>query len=354
MDHAGRVEKLRAGLEDTGVDAFLITNLTNVRYLTGFSGSNGQVLVTAADAWFFSDPRYQARAADLVSGADIVIYPAKLTDVLIERLNGVTRLGIEAATMTVASRDDLAGKLEPELVPVRDAVEDLRKNKEPDEVAAVRDAVRIADEAFVWVMDRLATGATEREVALDLEVRMRLSGAEAVSFDSIVGSGPLSAHIHHSPSYRTFDKGDLVLLDFGARFEGYCSDLTRTVVLGPATDEQRERYDLVVAAQRAAIDAARPGTTGADVDAAARKVITDGGYGELFPHSVGHGVGLDIHETPSLKLSESPLEAGEIVTIEPGIYVPDHGGIRIEDCILVTDAGAEVLGSAPKDTLLEL
>lgn len=354
MDHAGRIARLRAGLSDSGIDAFLITNLTNVRYLTGFSGTNGQVLVTNDGQVFFSDPRYEARAKDLVQGAEIVIYPGKFTDVLAGHLDGIDRLGIEASTMSIASRDEYAEKLELELVPVKDAVEELRRVKEPDEVAAVRTAAAMAEEAFSWVLDRLVPGALERDIALDLEVYMRRGGADAVSFDPIVGSGPLSAHIHHTPSDRAFEKGDLILLDFGARFQGYCSDLTRTVVIGPATDEQRDRYDVVLAAQRAGIGAVRAGTPGMEIDAAARKVIADAGYGELFPHSLGHGVGLDIHETPSLKTSEVLLAAGEIVTVEPGIYVPGEGGIRIEDCVVATPDGAEVLGSARKDVLLEL
>ena len=354
MDHAGRIAKLRAALSDKGVDAILITNLTNVRYLTGFSGTNGQVLVTGDGQTFFTDPRYEARATTLVHGTDIVIYPGKLTETLADHIVGIGRLGIEASTVSLATRDDLAEKLEPELVPVRDAVEELRRVKEPDEIAALRAAVTLADEAYTWVLDRLVPGALERDIALDLEVYMRRAGADEVSFEPIVGSGPLSAHIHHTPSGRAFDKGDLILLDFGARYQGYCSDLTRTVVLGPASEDQRERYDVVLAAQQAGIAAVREGVTGMEVDEAARAVITDAGYGGLFPHSLGHGVGLDIHETPSLKTSDVPLAAGEIVTVEPGIYVPGEGGVRIEDCVLTTPDGVEVLGSAPKDTLVEL
>jgi Xaa-Pro aminopeptidase len=356
MDHTSRLEKARTALAANEIDGLLITNLTNVRYLTGFSGTNGQVLITEGGAWFFTDPRYAARAGDLVTGTEIVIYTSGLAGDLSQRLDAakVGRLGVEAQTMTVADIEDLAAKLSPELVPVRNAVEELRRSKDADEVAAISEAVRLADEAFVWALDRLAPGATEREVALDLEVRMRTTGADGISFDPIVGSGPLSAHIHHSPSDRTFEKGDLVLLDFGAQYQGYCSDLTRTVVLGPATDEQRAQYDLVLAAQQAGIDAARAGVRGVDVDGAARKVVSDAGEGENFPHSLGHGVGLDIHEAPALKLSEEPLQTGEVVTIEPGVYLVGHGGVRIEDDVLIEEGGARVLGTAPKDVLLEV
>jgi len=357
MDHSGRVAKLRSRLGDAGVDALLVTNLTNVRYLTGFSGTNGQVLVTASDAVFFTDPRYAARAGDLVEGAEVEIYPTRLTDALKPRLDagGIPRLGLEAATVTLGQRDDLATRLPGvELIAVDAAVEDLRRAKDPAEIEAIRTAVQIADEAFTWVVDRLVPGATERQVALDLEVRMRLDGADDVSFDPIVGSGPLSAHIHHSPSDRPFDKGDLVLLDFGCRVNGYCSDMTRTLVLGPASDEQREIYDTVLRAQLAGIAAVQAGAAPPDVDAAARAVVEAAGRGTEFPHGLGHGVGLDIHETPAMRLTTEPLIASEVITIEPGIYAAGHGGVRIEDVVVVTASGCDVLTGSPKDTLLEL
>ncbi|MGH2805936.1 MAG: M24 family metallopeptidase [Actinomycetota bacterium] len=356
MDYIERLERVRRSLGEHELDALLVTNLTNVRYLTGFSGTNGQVLIADSGAWFLTDPRYAARAGDLVTGAEIVIYTNGLAPTASERLSAlkIERLGIEARTVTVADRDDLAEKLPSQLVPVRNVVEELRRTKDPEEVAALTAAVRVADEAFSWALERLSPGATEREVALDLEVRMRTTGADDVSFEPIVGSGPLSAHIHHSPSDRTFEKGDLVLMDFGARLDGYCSDMTRTIVLGPATDEQRRQYEIVLAAQQAGIDAARAGVKGVDVDGAARAVVVEAGEGDNFPHSLGHGVGLDIHETPALRLSDEPLKAGEVVTIEPGVYVIGTGGVRIEDCVLIEEDGARVLGSAPKDTLIEL
>lgn len=357
MDHAGRIERVHAGLEGAQVEALLVTDLTNVRYLTGFSGTNGQVLVTSSGALFFTDPRYEARAADLVDAADVVIYPSKLTDALVPRLQhaGVRRLGVEAGTMTLSERDRLLSHLSDiELVSTEDVVEELRRVKEPAEIAAITEAVRIADDAFTWILDRIVPGAVEREVALDLEVRMRMGGADDVSFEPIVGSGPLSAHIHHHPSDRPFEKGDLVLLDFGSRVDGYCSDMTRTIVLGPATDEQRETYDLVLAAQSAGIGAARAGVAGTDVDAAARSVVEQAGRGKDFPHSLGHGVGLDIHETPALRLSEEPLVANEVITIEPGLYIAGTGGVRIEDMVVAGDLGCDVLTRSPKETLLEL
>jgi Xaa-Pro aminopeptidase len=358
MDHAGRIEAVRSLLDEKTIDGLLVTNLTNVRYLTGFSGTNGQVLVTKSTAVFLVDPRYDARARTLVDAAEIVIYPNRLTEVLPAQLAAaqVSKLGVEAGTVTLASRDDLDARLEGiELIPVKDLVEGLRRRKEPAEIALIKEAVSISDRTLAWALDRIAPGVAERELAMDLEVHMRQAGAEAVSFDPIVGSGPLSAHIHHTASDRTFEKGDLVLLDFGCRFEGYCSDLTRTLVVGPANDEQLAIYSLVLEAQKSAIAAISSGAVGSECDAVARAVIDKARHGDHFGHGLGHGVGLDIHEQPTLnRLSEDVLEPGHVVTVEPGVYVPGVGGVRIEDCVVVTEDGCEVLGSAPKDTLTEL
>jgi len=357
VDHGGRLQRLRDGLDGMGVDAFLVTNLTNVRYLTGFSGTNGQVFVTATEAVFLTDPRYAARAGDLVDGADVEIYQTRVTEALEPRLqaSNIDRLGLEAKTVTLAERDDLAARLGGvELVAVEGAVEGFRRTKAPEEITALRAAVEIADDAFTWVLDRLVPGATEREVALDLEVRMRLAGAEDVSFEPIIGSGPLSAHIHHTPSERAFEKGDLILLDFGSRVDGYCSDMTRTVVLGHATEEQRTVYDTVFRAQLAGIAAVKAGVPPTEVDGAARAVVEAAGRGSDFPHGLGHGVGLDIHETPAMRLTQEPLLASEVITIEPGIYSVGEGGVRIEDVVVVTDSGCDVLTGSPKDVLLEL
>jgi Xaa-Pro aminopeptidase len=358
MDHEGRIAKLRRTLETAEFDALLITNLTNVRYLSGFSGSNASLLVTAHDATFFSDPRYRARAAALVRGAEVVIYQDRLTDELAGRLktSGIHKLGLEATSVTLADKKKMAERLRGvELAEAEGLVEGLRKIKEPAELESISAAVDIADRGFTWITENLVPGMTESEVALELEITMRKAGAEDVSFEPIVGSGPLSAHIHHTPSARTLEKGDLVLFDFGARVEGYCSDLTRTVVLGPATDEQRELYELVLKAQAAGIEAAKPGARCADVDAAARAVIDGAGMKEEFGHGLGHGVGLDIHEDPAFsRISEDSLLGGEVMTVEPGVYVIDSGGIRIEDCVVIDSAGASVLGHAPKDRLMEL
>ena len=358
MDHRGRIAKVQEGLQRRDVDALLVVDLINVRYLTGFSGTNGQLLVSSDGAVFFSDLRYEARARDLVQVADVAIYPARLAEELAGRVesSGIRRLGIEASSMTIGQRDDLARDLpDVELLPIKDLVEGLRRVKDPDEIELIRQAVAVSDAAFELMLERLTPGLSERDVALDLEISIRKAGADDVSFEPIVGSGPLSAHIHHTPSERVVEKGDLVLLDFGSRWKGYCSDLTRTVVLGPASDEQRASYEVVLEAQRAGIAAARSGIMGREVDATARKVVEDAGHGGHFGHGLGHGVGLDIHEAPRLhRVSDDRLVSGNVVTIEPGIYVVGTGGIRVEDMVVITDEGCEVLGSAPKDALLEL
>lgn len=358
MDHERRIAQAVSKLADLDIDALLVTDLTNVRYLTGFSGSSGQVVLSSSGATFLSDPRYRARAAGLVKGAQIVIYASQLKDELpsVVSATGATKLGVEAASMTIAERDELAAMLEGvEMVSTRNVIEELRRVKSTDEVEKIREAVRLADEAYEWIRDRLVPGVSERQIALDLEVRMRELGADGVSFEPIVGSGGLSAHIHHTASQREFEKGDLVLMDFGARVDGYCSDITRTVVIGPATDEQKRIYDVVLAAQAAGIAAITPGADCRGVDASARKVIDDAGYGETFAHGLGHGVGLDIHEAPRFaKISEDTLLEGDVVTVEPGVYVSDFGGIRTEDDVLVTADGPVVLNTAPRDRLIEL
>ena len=358
VDHRGRVAKVGARLGEAGVDALLVTDLSNVQYLTGFTGTNGQVLITSDSALFLSDTRYEARAGTLVKDAEISIYALNLWDVLPQRLTdlGVKRLGVEATNVTLATRDALSEHLGGvDLVPTKKLVEQIRRAKEPAEIDLLERAIRIGDEAFEWVLDRLVPGASERQIALDLEVRMREQGAEAVSFEPIVGSGPLSAHIHHTPSDREFEKGDIVLLDFGCKVDGYCSDMTRTVVIGPASDEYREMYDLVLRSHLAGVEAVAAGVPCADVDAASRGVIEAAGKGELFGHGLGHGVGLDIHEEPRMnRESKDSLIENDVVTIEPGVYVPGLGGVRIEDCVVAEDGGRRVLTSARKDDLIEL
>jgi len=353
VNYERRVERVQLALESLDAEALLVTNLTNVMYLTGFSGSNGQVLVTPDGARFMTDGRYRARARDLVKTADVAIYSNRLTDVLkpILEETGITRLAVEGRTMTLADRDDLAERLEGvDLVTAKGQVEDLRRIKEPSEVDALRSAIALGDAAYEHILDRIRPGMTERAIGLELEIYMRTNGADDISFEPIVGSGPLSAHIHHTPSERRFEKGDFVLLDFGARVDGYCGDLTRTVVLGSPSEAQQRQYDAVLKTNSDALEAMQPGADCRAVDAVARRTLVEAGFDD-FGHGLGHGLGLEVHESPRLsRISTDVLEPGMLVTNEPGLYLED-GGVRIEDCVLITEAGPEVLTKAPKESL---
>lgn len=354
MNYENRVAILQRELDGLDAQALLVTNMTNVMYLTGFSGSNGQVLVTADDARFMTDGRYSARARELVRAADVSVYFNRMTDVLKPLVEdaGITRLAVEGRSMTLADRDDLAKRLDGvDLVTARGLVEGLRRVKEPAEVEALRAAIALGDATYAHILDRIRPGASERTIALELEVYMRTNGADAISFEPIVGSGHLSAHIHHTPSERRFEKGDFVLLDFGARVDGYCGDLTRTVVLGSPSEAQQRQYDAVLEVNSKALEAMEPGAECRAVDALARRTLVEAGFDD-FGHGLGHGVGLEIHESPRLsRISEDILEPTMVVTNEPGLYLEETGGVRIEDCVLVTETGAEVLTKAPKESL---
>ena len=357
MSHAPatRVARLQAALGD--LDAAYISNLTNVRWLCGFTGSNGSVLVARSGAWFLTDGRYRTQAPGEVTGATIEVYtlPDQLGETL-QRLSGelgLSRIGFEADHVTVAGRDRLAKHFPGvELEPTSGAVEALRGVKEPAELDAIRRAARLADEGVAHILRFVAPGRTERELAIELESYMRRAGAESVSFPSIVAAAERSALPHAHPTERVVEEGRFLLFDLGCVVDGYCSDLTRTVVVGKADARHREIYELVAAAQRAGLAALAAGRTGAEVDAAARSVIAGAGYGAEFGHSLGHGVGLDIHEAPTLRATSTDvLEPGHVVTVEPGVYLPGWGGVRIEDLTVVTAEGYESLSQAPKELL---
>jgi Xaa-Pro aminopeptidase len=348
---ADRRDRVTAKLPDD-VQALLVTSPVNVRYLTGFTGSNGQLLLTS-DPVFFTDGRYLEQSAEQVPDLPREIYTGtiKFTDVIAKALadRGITRIGVEATHMTIASRDKLGGELSGiELVPTEGLVEKVRRVKDADEIASIRTAQAIAEEALVSSLKAFG-GGTELDLALAIELAMRRTGAEAPSFDTIVATGPHSALPHASPRREPVDLDGILLIDMGAKAGGYCSDMTRTF-LGPrAPGEMRKVFDAVVAALDAGCAAVKPGVRCADVDRAAREVLDQAGYGDAFLHSTGHGVGLEIHEGPSLStLSEDVLEPGMIVTIEPGVYLSGIGGVRVEDFLVVTEEGAENLTTLPR------
>lgn len=358
MDHAGRIRRIESALAAEGLDAIYLSDLSNVRYLCGFTGSNGSLLVGPGAAWFLTDGRYRTQAPEEVSGAAIEVYslPDQLEASLRQRVGdlGVHRLGFEADHVSVALAERLGGYLPGiELVATKGVAEALRRVKEPDELDRIRQAAALADDGIAYILGRVRPGRTEAELAIELESHMRMQGAQAVSFPSIVAAAQRSALPHAHPSQRPVEAGGFLLFDLGCVYEGYCSDLTRTVVVGKADERHREIYALVAAAQEAALEVLAAGRTGAEVDGAARTVIADAGFADAFGHSLGHGVGLEIHEAPTLRsTSTDVLEPGHVVTVEPGVYLPGWGGVRIEDLTVVTQAGHESLSHAPKDLIV--
>jgi Xaa-Pro aminopeptidase len=352
VTHSQRRNNLKAQIGAGGLDAMLVTDLINVRYLSGFSGSNGALLVFADDRVpvLATDGRYRTQAAEQAPDLEIAVERA-LGRYLVGQAaaGGVRKLGFESNVVTVDGFDALTGELderggETELVRAAGTVEALREVKDAGELALLRLACEAADAALNDLVDRggLRPGRTEREVGRELEALMLDHGADGISFETIVAAGPNSAIPHHRPTDAALADGDFVKIDFGALVAGYHSDMTRTFVLGKAADWQLEIYQLVSEAQRAGREALRPGTGLRDVDAAARRLIEDAGYGENFGHGLGHGVGLQIHEAPGIgATSAGTLLAGSVVTVEPGVYLPGRGGVRIEDTLVVADQTPE-------------
>jgi Xaa-Pro aminopeptidase/Xaa-Pro dipeptidase len=336
--------------------ALLVTTPANVRYLTGFTGSNGQVLL-CADPVFFTDGRYEEQSAGQVGDIERQIYSAsmKFTDVLRKSLGDrdVNAMALEASHVTLATEERLRSNLEGiELSRTDGLVERVREVKDADEVEAIRRAQQIAERAMLKAL-RAFDGGTERELAMAIEWEMRTTGAEDVSFDTIVASGAHSALPHATPRMERIDLDGVLLIDLGALAGGYCSDTTRTFLGAAAPDPMPRVHEAVVRALEAACAVVRPGVAVADVDAAARTSLEKDGFGDAFVHSTGHGVGLEIHEGPALTpAGEGVLEAGMAITVEPGVYLPGVGGVRVEDLLIVTDDGFENLTGLPRGSEL--
>lgn len=361
MDVAGRIDALRERLDDAECDALVVSDLTNIRYLTGFTGSAALLLVTPGRATFVTDGRYRDRSAEELGGAgvdaDIRIVAAGADAEVAAAMadSGSSRLGLEADHVTWSQQRRWAGELfaDGDLVATSGLVEQLRLVKDDGEVARLRAACAIADDALGRVRTVLLESPTEKEFAALLDSTMRGLGAADVSFDTIVASGPNGAKPHHTPSDRRILEGDLVVIDFGALVDGYHSDMTRTVAVGDVGYERRRMLTVVLEAQEAGVRAIGAGVEAAEVDRSCRSVIEQAGWGEAFLHSTGHGVGLDIHEEPRVGArSTATLGTGQVVTVEPGVYVSGLGGVRIEDTVLVTDDGCDRLTLAPKDPIL--
>ena len=348
-----RREALRAKLAERELDALLVSNLANVRWLTGFTGSNGAAVVGATRLRFLTDFRYLTQAAEQLDPDWEQEISSDLLKRAAERLtDGPLRLGFDDGHLTVrqhAQLAELVAERDVELVPAGGIVEALRAVKDDAEIERIRAAARLADEAFEEVVGGGIVGRTERDVALDLEVAMRRRGAEAPSFPPIVAHGAHGALPHAAPRDVAIAPNTLVVIDWGAQLNGYASDCTRTVATGELDPRDRSVYEIVRAAQEAALAAVRPGPKGKEVDAVARAIISGAGHGEHFGHGLGHGVGLEVHQGPRLsRQGDDPLAAGNVVTIEPGIYVPGAVGVRIEDLVAVTADGREVLSGLPK------
>lgn len=346
------LEQIRQKLQENNCDVFITNNRVNRRYLTKFTGSAGLVWISATDNILITDFRYTEQAQQQSPDWQIIQQEPTLIETM-QRLvdqHQVKRIAYESDHVTVDQLTQWQEKLPVEFVPTKNWVLQLRMIKTEDEIAKIAKAASIADQALAELLPRIKPGMKEKELAFELEFTMRRLGAEGVSFDPIVGSGPQGALPHAVPGDREFQYGDFIVLDFGCVYEGYCSDMTRTLLMGQPTEKHLEIYNLVLEAQLKALAAVKPGVTGKQVDQIARDIIAGAGYGECFGHGLGHGVGLEIHEDPRLsQFGEDILVPGMIVTVEPGVYLPGWGGVRIEDLVVVTENGCRILTATPKD-----
>ncbi len=353
-----RVDALRAAIAalDPPIDALLLTDSGNIGYLSGFTGSTAQVVVTPGEALFITDARYTLRAQAECAGFNVIETPqgsggyGEALKTILEARPGVRRLGFEASQVTVSQWETFRA-LVPDLewTPTKDMVETLRLVKDDAEIALIKDAITVAETAMRTVKPLLTPGTREQDFALELEFAMRRLGASGAAFDTIVASGLNGAHPHHHAGERPMAAGDFVTIDWGATVAGYNSDITRTYALQSVTDKQREIYGIVLEAQRLAIAAIKPGKTGQEIDAVARDYIASHGCGAAFGHSLGHSLGRSVHDGPgfSIRSSELVLKPGMVMTVEPGIYLEGWGGLRLEEDILVTEDGCEILTHLP-------
>lgn len=355
MQSYPRIDKLRNHLSKTNIDAIIVTNPLNVRYLSGYTGSSGRLVISEDDLYIISDSRYELQCAVESPHFKLALMSSQWEASAVEIIHRLkpSTVSFEADSITFEEWNHLSQALtDIQLIPADNYISSMRLIKDEDEISLMRKAVNIADMAFSNILNFLSNDITEKELTAEIDCELRRCGADRESFDTITISGIRTAFIHGQATDKRIQTGDLVLMDFGARYQGYNSDITRTVVIGEPTKEQIDIYDIVLQAQMLAIEAIKPGVSGCDIDAIARNFISDKGYGDFFGHGLGHGLGLHIHDSQAFsKFSALILEPGIIATVEPGIYIPNWGGIRIEDNILVTESGYEILTQSPKSTL---
>ncbi|MFS1018803.1 M24 family metallopeptidase [Enterococcus casseliflavus] len=351
-----RVEKLREAMRKDSIDGFLITSPYNLRYLTNFTGTTGLAVITLDKAFFVTDFRYTEQAAAQAQGFEIVknsgpIFEEVATICQKEEINV---LAFEESFVSFAEYSVLEDLIEESsLAPVSGMIEALREVKDEEEIALIQQACHIADQGFEHILKMVRPGMTEIEVANQLDFFMRSLGATSVSFETIVASGLRSAMPHGVASEKVIEQGDLITLDFGCYYQGYVSDMTRTFAVGDPGDKLKEIYQIVLEAQEKVLAAAKPGMTGIKLDAIARDHIASFGYGDAFGHSTGHGIGLEIHEGPNVSFrADKAFVVGNVITDEPGIYLPGIGGVRIEDDLLITETGNKVLTHSPKELII--
>lgn len=353
MNH---LKQIAAKLPEYGLDAMLITSEAGERYALGFHGE-GMLLVTREGVHYTTDGRYIEAAREQVTGAQVALVEAGRGHVeqareYLER-KGLHNVGFESGAMTVDQHRRYTQALPCILTPAQTLLNDLRAGKDEEELAAMRRAQQITDEAFKAILSFIRPGMTEREIAARLVYELLRRGGEKVSFDPVVAAGPNGSRPHAVPGEQVVDAGMFITMDFGCKVDGYCSDMTRTVALGQPAEEMEQVYATVLAAQKAGINAARAGVTGREVDEAARKVIAEAGYGEYFCHSFGHSLGLDIHESPNASPAEDhTLPVGAVISAEPGIYLPGRFGVRIEDVLILREGGCEDITRSPKDLIV--
>lgn len=350
-----RVKNVQSVLTDKGIEALLVTNMYNVRYLANFTGTTGLVFITQNDAYFVTDFRYTDQAAEEAKGFEIVKNTGSIYQEVanIAKKEKIGKIGFEAENITFSTYETINKMLPSELVPVKGIVEKLREVKTEDEIVLIKKAIEITEKAYDYILGFVKPGVTEIQVANELDFYMREEGASGISFDTIVASGVRSAMPHGVASSKEIEEGDMVTIDFGCYYEGYVSDMTRTFAVGDPGSQLKEIYEIVYQANKKVNEQAKAGMTGAELDAVARDYITEHGYGEEFGHTTGHGIGLEVHEGPAISFrNENKLVVNNVITNEPGIYVSGLGGVRIEDDLVIKENGNEVLMTTPKELVI--